>query len=85
MDNKINCGYETLTNMLNENKKQLSAITEVAKNILKKIDGCDACQIKPCSEKPKDPELPGVLKQTNDNIILTGDLYSLILDIESRL
>lgn len=85
MDNKMNVGCETLTNMLNENKKQLSAITEVAQSILKKIDGYDACQIEPCGEKRKDPELPGVLKQTNDNIVLAGDLYSLILDIESRL
>ena len=87
MDNCAkSAGYERLTDMLDSNKMQLLASTDVAKNILRKIDGNTRSQIEPCgNERAKDPELPGVLKQTNDNIILTGDLYSLILEIDSRL
>lgn len=82
MDNGINHGYEKLTNMLDSNKKQLLAMTDVAKNILRKIDGA---KNELCSENSKESELPGILKQTNDNIIITEDLYSLILEIDSRI
>lgn len=85
MSNAMNVGYAPLTDMLSENKKQLIAMTDIAKNILRKIDGDTIQKDELCDSKRIEPELPGVLKQTSNNIMLSGELYSLMLDIESRL
>ena len=80
--------HEPLTEMLENNEKQIHAITERANAIKLRIEGytpsstgcaqlCDPC--------PANPSVLGLYKQTLNNTNLLAELYEIILTIDSRL
>ena len=84
----VPCGVErteNLTEVLENSRKQIVAITDQAKAIKRKIDG-DTPTGEGCSNKnEKYPGIPGLYRQALENANLLAELYEIILTIDSRL
>ena len=77
---------ENLTEVLENSRKQIVAITDQAKAIKRKIDGDPPAIEGYCSDKnEKYPGIPGLYRQALDNTNLLAELYEIILTIDSRL
>ena len=82
------CGVartENLTEVLENSRKQIVAMTDLAKAIVRKIDGDKPASEGSCEENAKYPGIPGLYKQAIDNTNLLAELYEIILTIDSRL
>ena len=77
---------ENLTEVLENSRKQIIAITDQAKAIKRKIDGDPPAIEGYCNDKnEKYPGIPGLCRQAMDNTDLLAELYEIILTIDSRL
>jgi hypothetical protein len=80
--------HESLTEMLENNEKQIHAITERANAIKLRIEGYTPSSTgcaQPCDPCPANLAVPGLYKQAYDNTNLLAELYEIILTIDSRL
>ena len=76
---------ENLTEVLENNRKQIVAITDQAKSIKRKIDG-DPPAIEGYSDKKeKYPGIPGLYRQAQENTEILAQLYEILLQIDSQL
>ena len=80
--------HEPLSEMLENNEKQIHAITERANAIKLRIEGYTPSSIgftQPCDPCLANLAVPGLYKQAYDNTNLLAELYEIILTIDSRL